>query len=153
MTCKTQGFINALNNYTMRIPSGTYNVSQFLNQITTSFSNQNTVTPPYFNMVNTSAFLDSTNYFRLQIDLTRGFTNHNYKTLIDGTSFLLSKSEIKNFDISFSIVNTPPPRLITDVSYNLYDISYINIRVAKQSSSYHSWLPGEIARTRKKWLH
>jgi hypothetical protein len=135
MTCKTDGFIEASNNYTMRIPSGTYNVSQFLNQITTSFSNQNNVTPPYFNMTNTNAFLDSTNYFHLTIDLTRSFTNHNYKSLIDGNSFLLSQSPTKNFDISYSIVNTrPPQRSIQDASYNLYDISYINITLTKQSN-------------------
>ena len=135
MTCKTQGFVDPLNNYTMRIPSGTYNVSQFLNQITTAFSNQNTVSPPYFNMLNTSAFLDSANYFHLQIDLTRSFANHNYKSLIDGNSFLLSQSPTKNFDISYSIVNTAyPNRTINDASYNLYDISYINITLTKQSN-------------------
>jgi hypothetical protein len=135
MTCQTQGFVDASNNYNIRIPSGTYNVSQFLNQITTSFSNQNTVTPPYFNMLNTGAFLDSANYFHLTIDLTRGFTNHNYKSLIDGNSFLLSQSPNKNLDISFSIVNTTPPtRLIKDASYNLYDISYINITVIGTSN-------------------
>ena len=135
MTCKTEGFIDASNNYTMLIPSGTYNVSQFLNQITTAFSNQNTVTPPYFNMLNTNAFLDSSNFFHLTIDLTRSFTNHNYKTLIDGNSFLLSQSPNKNFDISYSVVNTTPPqRSIQDASYNLYDISYINITLTKQSN-------------------
>ena len=137
MTCKTQGFIEDSNNYKLRIPSGIYNVSQFLNQINTSFSNQNTVTPPYFNMVNTNAFLDSSNYFHLQIDLTRSFTNHNYKSLIDDSTLLLSPPSTKNFDISFSIVNTTPPqRLIQDASYNLYDISYINITLNKQSIGY-----------------
>lgn len=135
MTCKTQGFIDASNNYTMRIPSGTYNVSQFLNQITTAFSNQNTVTPPYFNMTNTNAFLDSSNYFHLTIDLTRSFINNNYKSLIDGNSFLLSQSATKNFDISYAIVNTTRiPNTINDASYNLYDISYINITLTKQSN-------------------
>ena len=136
MTSTTEGFVDVLNNYTMPIPSGTYNVSQFLNQITTAFSNKNITTPPYFNMVNTSAFLDSANFFHLQIDLTRSFTNHNYKSLIDGNSFLLSPpSANKNFDISYSIVNTTPPqRSIQDASYNLYDISYINITMTKQSN-------------------
>ena len=136
MTSTTEGFVNVLNNYTMPIPSGTYNVSQFLNQITTAFSNKNITTPPYFNMVNTGAFLDSANFFHLQIDLTRSFTNHNYKSLIDGNSFLLSPpSSNKNFDISYSIVNTTPPqRSIKDASYNLYDISYINITMTKQSN-------------------
>lgn len=135
MTCKTEGFIDTLNNYTMLIPSGTYNVFQFLNQITTTFSNKNTVTPPYFNMLNTNAFLDSSNFFHLSIDLTRGFINRNYKTLIDDSSFLLSQSPNKNFDISYSVVNTEyPNRTINDASYNLYDISYINIRLTKQSN-------------------
>ena len=135
MTSTTEGFVDVLNNYTMPIPSGTYNVSQFLNQITTAFSNKNITTPPYFNMVNTSAFLDSANFFHLQIDLTRSFTNHNYKSLIDGNSFLLTPSANKNFDISYSIVNTVyPNRTIDDASYNLYDISYINITMTKQSN-------------------
>ena len=135
MTSTTEGFVDVLNNYRMPIPSGTYNVSQFLNQITTAFSNKNITTPPYFNMVNTGAFLDSANFFHLQIDLTRSFTNHNYKSLIDGNSFLLSQSANKNFDISYSIVNTTPPqRSIKDASYNLYDISYINITMTKQSN-------------------
>ena len=135
MTSTTPGFIDALNNYKMVIPSGTYNVSQFLSQITTSFSNKNTPTTPFFNMTNTSAFIDSANFFHLQIDLTRGFTNHNYKAFIDGTSFLLSQSPTKNFDISYAIVNTTPPiRTINDASYNLFDISYINIRLTKQSN-------------------
>lgn len=135
MTCTTPGFINSLNNYNMIIPSGTYNVSQFLNQITTTFSNRNTPSTIFFNMTNTSAFLDSANFFHLQIDLTRGFTNHNYKALINGTTFLLSQSPTKNFDISYTIQNiTPAIRPINDASYNLYDISYINLRISKQSN-------------------
>jgi len=128
MTCTTPGFIDDSNNYTMRIPNGTYNVSQFLNQITTSFSNQNTSAIPYFNMTNTKAFLDTDNYFHLQIDLTRNFTNHNYKTRIDGNSFLTSTN---NFQITYEIVNTPPHM---DPSYNLYDISYINITIPNKTN-------------------
>ena len=126
MTCKTQGFVDTSNNYTIRIPSGAYNVSQFLNQITTAFSNQNTVIPPYFNMINTNAFLDTNNFFHLTIDLTRSFTNHNYKTLIDGNSFLESAN---NFTITYNIVNIPG-----HVSYNLDDISYINITIPNRTN-------------------
>jgi hypothetical protein len=128
MTCATQGFQTVLNNYTMRIPTGTYNVSQFLNQITTSFSNQNTPTNTYFNTTNTTAFLDTTNVFNLQIDLTRDFTNKNYKTLIDGNSFLNKPNN--NFTITYNIVNTPGHTSST----NLYDISYINIRIPKKTN-------------------
>jgi hypothetical protein len=125
MTCTTPQYITYLNDFSMNIQQGTYNISQFLNAITTSFSQKNTPTNQYFNMANTSAFLDASNYFNLSIDLNKTFTNKNYSGQIDGNSFLTKPN---NFTTDYSI----SPSTAT----NLYDISYVNISVTKLFGGY-----------------
>lgn len=127
MLCKTPGYnYSSINDFSMNIQKGTYNLNGFLNAINTSFYNKNT-SYNYFN-TNTQALLNSLDYFNLNVDLTKTFTNKNYKTTIDGNSFLTTTP-----DISYSIVNIPTK----PNSKNLYDISYINITIPKLFGGYN----------------
>ena len=136
MRCTIPTYNNGLNDFSMNIPSKTYNtLTQYLSAITDSFKTKNTYTNQYFNMTNTKALLDSNNTFHLQIDLTKSFTNKNYKLVIDGNSFLKNPATIAYLDISYSIIShgniipNPPPT-------NLNDISYINISVNQNLPQY-----------------
>jgi len=136
MTCTTPGYISSYNDFNMNVQTGTYNMTQYLNAITNTFSNQNTPTNTYFDMNNTVAFLNSTDFFNLQINMTKVFTNPNYAAMIDGNSFLKNNS----FDISYSIVTNKKignTVIHTDNSaYNVQDISYINITIPKIYTGY-----------------
>ena len=133
MTCTTPGYNTDLsNNFNMNVQTGIYNMTQFLNAITNSFSNQNTPTNPYFDMTTTTAFLDSSDFFNLQINMTKSFTNPNYAVIIDGNSFL---KQTNNFDISYSIVSNNILHT-DDLSYNIQDISYINLTIPKIYTGY-----------------
>jgi len=133
MRCTSPYYNNGLNDFSMNIQTGTYNtLTQYLSAITQSFANKNPTTNQYFNMVNTVASLDVNNTFNLQIDLTKAFDNKNYKVIIDGNSFL---TQTNNFDISFSIV-TNIPHYGYPQTYNLYDISNINISIQKIYNGY-----------------
>jgi hypothetical protein len=136
MTCTTPTYNTGLNDFSMNIQSGIYNtLTQYLFAINTSFSNQNTNGNTFFNMTNTNAFIDINNFFNLQIDLTKSFTNKSYKVIIDNNSFLTrakNPSGSPNFDCSWSIVNIPSK----NGSNNLNDISYINIIIPKLTNGY-----------------
>ena len=132
MTCRTPGYnYSSINDFSMNIPPGTYNLNGFLNVINASFYKKNTSTNTYFN-TNTQALITSLDYFNLNVDLTKIFVNKNYKTSIDGNSFLTTAP-----DISYSIVNIPTK----PNSKNLYDISYINITIPKLYGGYSLTTP------------
>ena len=132
MRCTTPTYNIGLNDFSMNIQQGTYTFSQYLTAITNSFSNQNPTPNKYFNMTNTTAFLDTNNIFNLQIDLTKTFTNKNYKITIDGNSFLTKKN---NFDISYSIQTNGNTQFGYN-TVNLNDISFININIEKIYNGY-----------------
>ena len=135
MTCTLPTYKNNLNNFSMYIPSGTYNtLSSYLSTITNSFAQKNTATNQYFNMTNTEAIIDLTNTFILQLDMIKSFNNKNYAITIDGNSFLYDNPFIKSYSIVTNIPNPSTPSNKTPLTYNLYDISYINISIAYQNS-------------------
>ena len=128
MKCTTPGFsYSSINDFSMNIQQGTYNINGFLNAINTSFSNKNTTTTTYFNMTNTQALLDGDDYFNLNVDVTKSFQNQNYNVRIDGNSFLTTTP-----NISYQIVNKPNKTNSTILS----DISYINITIPKLYGGY-----------------
>jgi hypothetical protein len=124
MRCTTPGYTNnGINDFYMNVPSGTYNtLTQYLSAITTSFQTTNTTMgKTYFNTTNTKTLLDSNNTFNLQIDVTKPFTNSNYKLVIDSNSFLTTSDP--SLDISYSFVlksgtttYNPPPTNLNDIS-------------------------------------
>ena len=128
MTCKTPGLITTLNDFSMNVQTGTYNLNGFLNAINRSFQDKNTPSDEFFNMTNTNAFIDNDEVFNLSIDLAKSFRNINYKAIIDNRSFLDLSN---NFDISYDIVRIPNRN-----TTNLFDISYINIRLEKRFGGY-----------------
>jgi hypothetical protein len=126
MRCITPNYNDGLNDFSMNIQPGKYNtLSQYLSAITQSFANKNEPTTTYFNMTNTGASLDTKNTFNLQIDLTKTFTNKNYKVVIDDNSFLINKNP--GFDISFSIVTNVAK--YGEQTQNLSDIYNIHISI------------------------
>ena len=129
MTCTSTGYnTSSLNDFNMNVQTGVYTVNGFLNAINTSFSNKNINSNTYFNMTNTQALLDNSDYFNLNIDLTKAFINKNYAAKIDGNSFLTKPKTItSNFSRSYSIVGS---------SSNLLDINYINITIQRLNSGY-----------------
>ena len=141
MTCTLPTYINNNNNFQMNIPGGTYNtLTYYLDAITSTFANQNVTPNQYFNMVNTQALLDTTNKFNLQIDLIKTFNNKNYALTIGNTSIL--NQNLGNYVNYYSIVSNKTEYKTTidnssnfiDTSFNLYDISYINISFTIQNS-------------------
>ena len=143
MTCTTEPYNTGLNDFSMNIQTGTYNaLSQYLAAINTSFSNQNTNGNTFFNMTNTNAYIDTNNYFNLQIDLTKSFSNKSYQITIDGNSFLTHSQNpdpagSPNFDCSWSIVKNNSSVIYGSYAkVNLHDISYINIIIPKLTNGY-----------------
>lgn len=132
MTCSTPGYRTILNDFSMNVQTGNYNLSQFLAAVTNSFSSKNTSIDDYFNMTNTSCFIDTDNYFNLTIDLTKSFSNKNYASIIDGNSFLTTPQQ---FNITYSIVKNTGPTTTT-AAINIYDISYINITIPRLFTGY-----------------
>jgi len=94
-TCNTPGYNNGINDFSMNVPASSalgYTLGQYLSTITGTFITQNnkpnTVNNNIFNMVNTSAEIDSNSKFNLIVDLTKTFTSKNYHISFDDKSLL-----------------------------------------------------------------
>jgi hypothetical protein len=83
--CNTPGF-EIVNDFSLNIESGVYSLPEFVNEINNTIKNNNT--NQIFNINNTTAYLDSQNKFNFSIDMTKNFSNRNYKIVIDPSSVL-----------------------------------------------------------------
>jgi hypothetical protein len=93
LRCTTPEYANTGNDISMNVPNGIYTLSQYISAINGIFQTYNTKTnTSTFNTINTVASIDTSNYFNLQVDITKPFVNKDYNCSIGnptyGTSIL-----------------------------------------------------------------
>lgn len=164
-TCTAPGYTGGLNDFSFNVTSGIYSTTQFVNQISQSFANNNSTVGNIFNITNTSAYIDSSELFNLTIDMTKPFTNSDYKIVLEPNSILLESNknnDQQNYDASFSTPGIPGTSMTGNITYYtgtqayLVDSSYILTVVPNETSNnrnagnvdvYLPWTTGQTSET------
>jgi hypothetical protein len=88
LQCTTPEYKNVGNDISMNVPKGVYTLSQYISAINGTFQTYNTRTnTATFNTNNTVSSIDASNFFNLQIDITKPFINKDYNCSIGNSSY------------------------------------------------------------------